>query len=367
MLGQFADLLRNRIRAKGRFVRRAPGLARAAGAIAIVALAYPALAVDEPNIRVGISNTSSDSGIFIAQKKGYFRDEGLTVTTVPFDSAAKMIGPLGAGQLDAGAGSAAAGLYNAVGRGIKIQVVADAGSSPPGYGHNILLVRKQLVENGRFKGLRDLKGMRVALTAPGASSPAMLNDVLEQNGLKFSEVEPVYLGYPSHVTALANGGVDAALTAEPSATQAINAGSAVRITSDGQFAPFHVGAVLLFSGDFTEKRKDAAARFMRAYVKGIRFYNGALKDGRFAGPNADELISILTEASNIKDPAIYRAISPPGCNPDGIPNVDSLKKDFDFYKSQGWIEGNVTVDQAVNLSFVNAAVAELGPYTGPPK
>ena len=35
-------------------------------------------------------------------------------------------------ELQAGAGSASAGLYNAVARGIRIKVVADKASSPPG-------------------------------------------------------------------------------------------------------------------------------------------------------------------------------------------------------------------------------------------
>jgi NitT/TauT family transport system substrate-binding protein len=36
------------------------------------------------------------------------------------------------------------------------------------------------------------------------------------------------------------------------------------------------------------------AHFMRAYVGAAFFFNGALKDGRLNGPNADELIAILS-------------------------------------------------------------------------
>jgi ABC-type nitrate/sulfonate/bicarbonate transport system substrate-binding protein len=91
-------------------------------------------------VTVGIVNAVSDVPIFIAEKKGFFADEGLTVTTKAFPSAANMVAPLGAGQLDIGAGSVSAGLYNAVGRGIKLRVVADKASSQPGYGVNELLV-----------------------------------------------------------------------------------------------------------------------------------------------------------------------------------------------------------------------------------
>jgi NitT/TauT family transport system substrate-binding protein len=317
---------------------------------------------EEISITVGITNTSSEVGLYIAQEKGYFGDAGIHVATIAFSSATQMIAPLGTGELSVGSGSATAGLYNAVARGIPIRIVADGASAPPGYGHNILLVRKALIESGRFKSVADLKGMHVALTAVGASSTAMLNTVLQTAGLRFGDVDPVYLGYPDHVIALATGKVDAALTAEPSATQAVAAGSAVRITSEDVFSPYHVGSVILYSGTFANEHKEAAQRFMTAYVKAIRYYNDALTGGRLAGPHAEEIIGILTKSTTVKDPQIYREITPQGCDPDGIPSTEALKQDFDFYKSQGWINGNAGFEQAIDLSFVRAADRTLGAY-----
>ena len=62
-------------------------------------------AADLVNVRVGIVNASSDVGFFIADKKGYFREEGISVSFTEFDSGARMVAPLGTGQLDVGAGS----------------------------------------------------------------------------------------------------------------------------------------------------------------------------------------------------------------------------------------------------------------------
>jgi NitT/TauT family transport system substrate-binding protein len=333
----------------------------ACACVAVWALATgPAAANDA--VQVAISSTSTDVPIFIADKEGYFRDAGLDVTTIPFDSAAKMVAPLGAGELDVGSGSAAAGLYSAYARGIHLAIVADAASAPPGYGHNVLLVRRDLMESGRFRKLADFKGMKVALTAPGASSNPMMDAALRQFGLSFKDIEPVYLGYPQHVAALVNKGVDAGLTAEPSATQAIRLGAAVRITTDDVFDPYHQAAVLLYSAKFAQERHEAATKFMQAYIRGVRFYNDALAGGRLAGPNADAVVSILTQYTPIKDPAIYRDISPQGCNPDGYVNEASLRTDFAFYKAQGWIEGDVKPDQLVDNSFVAAALKALGPY-----
>ena len=198
--------------------------------------------------------------------------------------------------------------------------------------------------------------------SPGASSTSTMNEALKPAGLKFSDIEPVYLGYPDHVVALINGKIDAGLTAEPSATQAVNAGSAVRVTTDDVIDPWHEAAVELFSGDFIQKRPDDARKFMRAFLKAVRFYNDALKDGMLKGRTAEEVIAILTEYTPLKDAQVYRSIAPQGSQPDGRLNMNSLHKDFEFYKTQGWIQGSVTVEQAVDTRFIDAALADLGPY-----
>ena len=86
------------------------------------------------DVTVGLPAVVTDAPFFIAQANGYFKDEGLTVHFEDFASAAKMIAPLGAGEIDVGAGAPSVGLYNAVARGIGIKIVADKGHIAPGYG-----------------------------------------------------------------------------------------------------------------------------------------------------------------------------------------------------------------------------------------
>jgi NitT/TauT family transport system substrate-binding protein len=314
------------------------------------------------SIAVGAASTTSDAPIYIADRKGFFRAEGLDVKVVNFRSAADMVAPLGTGGLDAGAGSAGAALYNAVARGIRIKIVADKASSPPGYGATKILVRKDLLDSGRYKVLQDLRGLRFAMNAPGVSNTSTLNTLLRSAGLKYSDVETVDLPFPDHVVALRNKSVEASASVEPGPAIAVKNGDAVVIRSDDEILPNHQIAVLLYSEDFARKRHDEALRFMRAYVRAVRFYNGALRDGRFAGPNADEVIAILADATPIKARAIYEAITPTGMNPDGRVNRASLAYDLAFYTEQGLIKGAIRLDDVVDLSFVEAVVKELGPY-----
>ena len=145
--------------AKGllRFNRRHMLAMAAAGALS------PRAAYAADKVNIAISNSTGDFAILIAIKKGYFAEEGLDVNGIVFDSGGKMIAPLGSGEIDVATGSASATLFNAVARGIKIQIACGNGNARPGYGHQVLIVRKQHVDSGRYKSLADLKGMKVAL------------------------------------------------------------------------------------------------------------------------------------------------------------------------------------------------------------
>jgi NitT/TauT family transport system substrate-binding protein len=326
---------------------------------AVLALTYPAVA---QVVTVGATSSTSDAPIYIAEKKGYFQAEGLQVKVINFRSAADMVAPLGAGEIQAGAGSASAGLYNAVARGIRIKIVADKASSPPGYGATKILVRKDHVDSGRYKELKDLKGMKFAMNAPGVSNTSTLNTLLASAGLKYSDVETVDLPLPDHVAALKNKSVDASASVEPAPALAVRGGDAVVIKADDEILPNHQIAVLLYSEAFALRQVDAARHFMRAYIRAVRFYNDALENGRLDGATSEEVIAILSQATLIKSHEIYKSITPTGMNPDGRVNKASLIHDLAFYQEQGLIKGSVNLDDVIDGSFVEAARNELGPY-----
>jgi NitT/TauT family transport system substrate-binding protein len=311
-------------------------------------------------VTVGITNTATDVGFFIADKRGYFRDAGIAVTMTPFASAARMIAPLGTGQLDVGAGTVAAGLYNAVERGIGIRIVADKGSVAEGYEFSTLLVRKDLVDSGRYKTLADLKGMTIATAAQGSGSESSLNEALKKGGLKFADVNVVYMGFPEQLAAYRNKGIDAGITNEPTVTRTIREGYAVRASPQAIY-PGQQTAVVLFSESFAGRRA-LAQKFMNAYLRAVRDYNGALKDGRLAGANARDIIVILTEYTAIKDAATFAGMTAFAVNPDGQVNTASLKNDLDFFKQRALVDGKVSVDQVIDHSFADEAVRVLGPY-----
>jgi NitT/TauT family transport system substrate-binding protein len=314
-------------------------------------------------VKVASAGIASDIGFFLAHKKGYFRDEGLGVELTQLANSPQMIGPLGRGQLDVGAGTVAVSLYNAVERGIALRAVADKGSMRPGYGFSGLLVRKDLVDSGRFKGLHDLKGMKIAVGTFGSANSSAVNEALKRGGLTWADASMVELNFPQHLAAYANRAIDASMTNEPTATEAVKQGLAVRIAGNDEIYPDQQTAVVLYSELFMHQRPQAALKFMRGYIKAVREYNDALKDGHIAGPNANDVIAVLSEFTFIKDPKIHREITPAAIDPDGRLNLAGLRNDLAFFKQQKLLtDATMAVERVVDTSIAEEAVKQLGPY-----
>ncbi len=317
----------------------------------------------QEKVVVGNTQTATDIGLYVADKKGYFREEGLDVQFVTFDSAARMVTSMAGGDLQVIAGAASAALYNALARGVDIRIVADKVSTPPGRTSQTLIVRKDLIESGRYKTLADLKGMKIANSAPGTAASVTLYKMLEKAGVKITDIEQTFLAFPQHVIALSNKAVDAALPAEPATTEAIRRGLAQKVLTDDEAYPNHQIAVIFYSGAFATQKPEVARKFLKAFIRGVRDHNDALDaNGRFVGEKGEAIIKILNEYTPIKDPQFYRDFPLAACNPDGSMNIPSMKIDLEVLKSEKLIEGEVNIDKAVDLSFLNAVIKELGPY-----
>src|SRR5439155_14262905 len=136
---------------------------------------------------------------------------------------------------------------------------------------------------------------------------------------------------------------DAAVTNEPSLTREIRDGVAVRASKDVIY-PGQQTAVVLYSENFARARRGVAQKFLNAYIRAVRDYNDAILDGRLAGPNAGEVISILNEYTEIKDRATYAAMNAFAVNPNGGVNAQTLKNDHNFFRERGLVGTAVTVE-----------------------
>jgi NitT/TauT family transport system substrate-binding protein len=322
-------------------------------------IAGPARAADK--VAVGTGGSASDAPFYIAYDWGFFKDEGLDVDLIVLDSGAKVIAPLGTGELDVGSGALSVGFWNALVRGVKFRIVADRGHAEPGYLYQTVFMRKDLVDSGQFKSLKDLKGMRMGFAAQGVTSLSLLNEATKFAGIKFEDVTPVYLSFPQQIAALQNKALDGTLLIEPQATVAVNAGYGVRFMDTNEFYPYQQISVIFYSDKFARERKDVADKFMRAWLRGVRTYNDAIKGGKIAGPGADEVVQTMAKSFNMK-PALVREMYSQAVHVDGAVNGAGIQKDLDFFLKQGWVNGQIKATDVIDMSFAQKASAELGAY-----
>jgi NitT/TauT family transport system substrate-binding protein len=271
-----------------------------------------------------------------------------------------MVAPLGAGQLDVGAGSHSAGLNNAIARGVDIKLVADKGSALPGHGFQGLLFRKELVDSGRVRTPADLRGMKVGLSARGISVEVAMVTWLQRSGLSMNDVEPVEMGFPDQIPAMGNGSLDATISIEPFLTRIVDTGAGVVYQRTDELIPGYQVAEVFYSGQFMRAQPEIARRFMVAYLRGVRYYNDGFDGGDAA--KRQETVAILTRNTTVKDPALYDRMVMPGLAADGRLNVASLAEDQDYFLAAGLQQQRIDINTLVDHSFADAAAQALGPY-----
>jgi NitT/TauT family transport system substrate-binding protein len=337
---------------------------RTALGLTIAALAAGDAAHAADSVQVGTGGSASDAPFYIAQDRGYFKDENLDVKLLVLDSGAKVIAPLGTGELDVGSGALSVGFWNALTRGVKFRVVADRGHVEKGYYYQSVFMRKDLVDSGALKSLKDLVGKRMGFAAQGVTSLSLLNEAAKSAGFNFDDVTPVYLSFPQQIAAMENKALDGSFLIEPQATIAANAGYGVRFMNTDDFYPKQQISVLFFSDKFATERKDVAERLMRAWLRGARTYNDAIKDGHIAGKGADSVVDTMAKSFSM-DPNLVRAMYSQAVDPSGAVNAAGIQKDLDFFQSKGWVVNTIKASDVIDMSFAEKAAASLGPYKRP--
>jgi NitT/TauT family transport system substrate-binding protein len=315
----------------------------------------------QPNIvRIGLPQSISDSGVLIARARGYFRDQGLTVEIVPFQSAPETIPALASGDLEAAGGTISTGLFNAVERGIGLKMVADKGSSRPGFEYSQVVVRRDLLDSGAVREVADLRGRKIGVASVRSGVESLVAQVLALGGLSVADVDLTVLGYPEGVVALGNRAIDAASTIEPLLSLGVSQGASGTWEpgrSSGAYGGVYQAGTLVIGPRFAAQ-PDQVRRFLVAYLRGVRDYNDAFARGQ----GRDEIVRLLVEQTTVKDVTAYDRMQMAGLDPNGRIARQALQIDLDYFRRMGYYTGPLTLDDIIDSSYVEAALQEIGPY-----
>jgi len=308
-------------------------------------------------VHVGTVNQASDAGLYVAMEKGYLAELGLKVDLVTFTSAATMIAPLGAGELDVGGGAVSAGLWNAELRKVGIRGVADKGSTRAGWSYFSLVARK----DGPIHACEDLKGKSISNASLSNGVLHAIELWLGKCGLSLKDVDVKVLGYPEVVPALINGGIAAGHLGEPLLSLNLANGTIRSLARQDEMRPVDQTALLYFSEKFRADT-EAARRFMVAYVRGIQDYLGAYAKG---APPADWFIEVMMKHTPVKDRNVFARVTPAGLDPWGRMDLAAMRSDFDWFKARRLIASqDATFESAIDTSFVDFAQQYLQAQAG---
>ncbi len=221
-------------------------------------------------LAVGGKTTLYYLPLTLADRLGYFKDEGLDVEINDF--------PGGSRALQALIGHSADVVSGAYEHTIVMQTLAQKVQAFVLQGTNPGLelgIRKDRAVD--YAWAKDLKGMKIGVSAPGSSTHMLVNHLLASVGLKQDDVSIIGVGTgPSAVAAMRSGQIDALSGAEPVMTLLERSGDikivVETITEKGVrdvFGGSMPAATLFARADFIEQNPKTVQALTNAIVRAL--------------------------------------------------------------------------------------------------
>lgn len=298
-----------------------------------VSLAGPAAAALEKKkvtIAVGGKTLFYYLPLTVAERRGFFKDEGIEVEIVNLAGGSKALEAMVGGSADMVSG-AYEHTINMQARGIDIKCVALQGR----YSGIILGFPKAKAAN--YKSPRDLKGLKIGVTSPGSSSNMMVNSLLASVGLKPDSVSIIGVSAgPSAVAIMRKGEIDAISNLDPVITQLEESGDIVAVvdtrTAKGMQevygGAYGAGSIYL-PATFADKYPNTTQAVVNAMVR-AQLWIQRNKD------NPDDIVAVVPREYYGDDKATYKAAlakNIEGYSPDGRVSMEAAQNVYKVLKA----------------------------------
>ena len=258
--------------------------------------------LEKPSIAIAVGGSISQMNkvaYAVALNKGYFKDEGLDVTSSAFAS--------GTAALQALVGGSADVAELAYEHTLRMQTKNQALTCLIAFGRypgNVLIVRKTL--EGSVKTIADLKGKVVGVSAPGSSTQNFVAGLLERAGLPWKSVTYISVGTGSSAVAAMRTGreLDALVNLDPAITELVSKGDAF-ILADSRTAE---GSAQAFGGGYLADCLTVKTDFLRAHPATAQAVTNAVVHAMqwLKTASIDEIMAILPKEYYRADEAVYR-------------------------------------------------------------
>lgn len=308
-------------------------------AVAINACSSPRDPASLRTVRVSFNPHLGWGPFLIAEKEGFFRDEGLDVELVPDMEVEETLVALITGHIDVRPGALHAAFFSAITRGAPIKVVAGSGVLDPGGCTYFGIVLRPGLDT---TGSPPIKQLRTSLDG---STRYVVDRMLTTRGMSLDTIGTNRVEDVMIPIAFENASLDAAALTEPNLTRVKKAGHLWLSAQDA--LPGYQWSVLAFGERLLVKERDTGLRFLRAWHRAVE---------QFREGKTDRNIAILSEGTG-QTPEVIRAACWPTFTADSRlnwPSIDAFQK---WAVQKGFMEQVLSIDQALDTSFVAATLS----------
>ncbi len=288
-----------------------------------VAMLASSASYAQTKIKVGLLPISESLGVVVADKKGFFKEEGLDVEISKFDSGAAAIPVLQSGRLDISFTNTVSTLQ-AIEQGVDLIILTPAAvvrKAPPDSTTGVLALKSTL------KSIKDLEGKRLAVNVVNSSAWLHAVALLDRHGVDRTKVRFVEIPFPQMNDTLLNDRVDAIAQVDPFRSVLVATGKAEILGwSYVESAPGTDVSQYVALRPWVEKNRDIAARFVRAVQKGSAFLNANEAEAR----DINQAYTGLNPA--LKDKVVLPELGT-SVNVEGVQKTMQMMQKYDLLKS----------------------------------
>lgn len=266
-------------------------------------------------LKVGSGIDPVYSPLFVGDKAGIFKANGLDVTITKFAVGTEGVTAITAGQEDAGASAPTAPLLN-LDKGGQLVNVGTFSINP---------TTVKFVTRSSIKTPADLKGKKLGVTN-GSSSQYSWGRYLKVHGINQNEVTFVNIAPPEMVPIMDRGEIDGFALWEPFPTKALaTMGNKVHILADGSENNVFIARIsLLFGKDFADRNPEVVKRMLKSLIEVNKF----IKD------KPDEAAEIVANEIKLDKSLVKQAIADSKFDP--VMNNDVVQ---DYKDTAAWLKG----------------------------
>jgi NitT/TauT family transport system substrate-binding protein len=208
----------------------------------------------------------------LAEKLGFYKEEGLTVSLISESAGQSAETALLAGQVD-GAGGFYDHTLDLQSKGKNVEAVVTMAGVPG----EQLMVATRLKD--KVKTLADLKGLNIGVTGLGSSTNMLASYNVVKGGNKESDYKPLPVGAgQTLIAAMQNNRIDACVTSEPTATLLLNKKMAFTFVdmnskegTEKALGGGYAATSLYMSNDYVKAHPDVVQKLANAYVKTLKW------------------------------------------------------------------------------------------------